>query len=198
MIWLKRNQVGHFRMSLISYPTLSAEIRWIKPNALDHEKLRLWDAPKPSNISENNSTTCQLRVFFTYTLSLPYVSRQARTLGGNSGTMATKYFCASPNFVVTRKISFKHIIKTKIFPPETDFASKTLKPNFGPGFRTTWNSCVHTRRQLKTQSFSWRSRNPTWVMKNISFDASQFVHNCSDQLDQWFQFCEMERKCYMV
>jgi len=33
------------------------------------------------------------------------------------GAINPNIFCVSPNFVVLRKICFKHMIKTKIFPP---------------------------------------------------------------------------------
>jgi len=36
---------------------------------------------------------------------------------GHSGEVTPKSFCATPNFVVIRKIYFKHMMKTKIFPP---------------------------------------------------------------------------------
>ena len=45
-------------------------------------------------------------------------------------------FCASPNFVALRKICFKHVIKTKIIPPENVFSPQTLKPGYGPDSAT--------------------------------------------------------------
>jgi len=37
--------------------------------------------------------------------------------GEHSGTAASNLSCSSPNFVVLRKICFKHMIKIKIFLP---------------------------------------------------------------------------------
>ena len=42
---------------------------------------------------------------------------QARGHGGHLGAVLPKYFLCPPNFVVPRKICFKHIIKTKILHP---------------------------------------------------------------------------------
>ena len=36
------------------------------------------------------------------------------------------------NFVVSRKIYFNHMIKTKLFPPKMYFAPQTPKPGYGP------------------------------------------------------------------
>jgi len=42
-------------------------------------------------------------------------SAQARSHGGIRGELPPNLFCVAPNFVVLRKICFKHMIKTKIF-----------------------------------------------------------------------------------
>jgi len=47
---------------------------------------------------------------------------QARRYGGHSGTVSPKSFLCPPNFVVLRKICFKHTIKTKISPLKVYFA----------------------------------------------------------------------------
>ena len=47
-----------------------------------------------------------------------------------------KSFLFTPNFVVLRKISFKRMIKIKIFPPKMYFAPQTLKPVYGLGSGT--------------------------------------------------------------
>ena len=43
-------------------------------------------------------------------------SAQDRRHRGHSGQLPQNLFCASPNYVVLRKICFKHTIKIKIFP----------------------------------------------------------------------------------
>jgi len=44
-------------------------------------------------------------------------SAQVRKHGGHSGAVTPKSFLCLANFVVVRKIGFKPMIKTKIFPP---------------------------------------------------------------------------------
>ena len=44
-------------------------------------------------------------------------SAQARRHEGHSGAVTSKSCLCPPNFVVLRKMRFKHMIKTKIFPP---------------------------------------------------------------------------------
>jgi len=44
-------------------------------------------------------------------------SAQARRHGGQSGAIAIKSFLCPATFVVLRKISFKNMIKIKIFSP---------------------------------------------------------------------------------
>jgi len=44
-------------------------------------------------------------------------SVQVRRHGGHSETITPKYFLCPPNFVVLRKVCFKHMIKIKIFSP---------------------------------------------------------------------------------
>jgi len=46
--------------------------------------------------------------------------RPADTVG-HSGAVTPKPFLYPPNFVVLRKICFKHMIKTKIIPPKIVF-----------------------------------------------------------------------------
>jgi len=60
-------------------------------------------------------------------------SVQARRHGGIRGQLPPNLFYAPLNFVVLRKICFKHIIKTKIFPPKMYFSPQTLKLGYGPG-----------------------------------------------------------------
>jgi len=59
--------------------------------------------------------------------------RPADTGEGISGQLPPNRFCASPKFVVLRKICFKHMVKTKIFPPKNAFSLLTLKSSHGPG-----------------------------------------------------------------
>jgi len=49
---------------------------------------------------------------------------------GHLGAVTPNIFCASQNFLVLRKICFKHIIKIKIFPP--------LKCILPPQILKTW------------------------------------------------------------
>jgi len=59
-------------------------------------------------------------------------SAQAHRHMGVFGRMLPpNLFCALPNFVVLRKICFKRMIKTKIFPPKMYFVHQTLKRGFG-------------------------------------------------------------------
>ena len=61
------------------------------------------------------------------------LSRPADTVE-NSGAVTPKSFLCPPNFVVFRKMCFKHMIKIKIFPPiKCIFLLQTLKPGYGPG-----------------------------------------------------------------
>jgi len=48
--------------------------------------------------------------------------RPADTVG-HSGTVTPNLFSVPPNFVVLRKICFKHMIKIKIFAPKNSFFS---------------------------------------------------------------------------
>ena len=50
----------------------------------------------------------------------------------HSGAGPPKFFVALPNFVVSRKICLKHIIKTKIFSLKNAFFPQTLKPDYVP------------------------------------------------------------------
>jgi len=59
--------------------------------------------------------------------------RPADTVG-HSGSVTPNLFFALPNFVVLRKICFKHMIKSKIFRLKMYFAPQTLKPGYGPGY----------------------------------------------------------------
>jgi len=43
----------------------------------------------------------------------------------DTGGQCPQIFCALPNFVVLRKICFKHMIKTKLFPPKNILCSKS-------------------------------------------------------------------------
>jgi len=58
--------------------------------------------------------------------------RSADTVG-HSGAVTPKSFLFPPNFVVLRKICFKHMIKMKVFPPKNVFSPQTLKLGYGPG-----------------------------------------------------------------
>ena len=50
------------------------------------------------------------------------------------GRLPLKLILSPPNFVVLRKICFKHMIKTKSPPPKKVFCQpQTLKPGYGPG-----------------------------------------------------------------
>jgi len=60
-------------------------------------------------------------------------SAQARRHGGAFGGNYPQIFIVPPNFVVLRKICFKHMIKTKSFPLKMHFAPQTSKPDCGPG-----------------------------------------------------------------
>ena len=54
-------------------------------------------------------------------------SARARRHGGHSGAVTPISCCALPNFVVLRKICFKHMIKTKIFPLKNVFFPPNLR-----------------------------------------------------------------------
>jgi len=62
---------------------------------------------------------------------------QARSPGGIRGQCLPNFFCDPPNFIVPRKICFKHT-KNKSFTPENGkvwgvFYPQTLQPGNGPG-----------------------------------------------------------------
>jgi len=50
-----------------------------------------------------------------------FSKNQARSNEGAFGGSAPQIFLYPANFVVPRKLYFKHIIKTKIFPPKNVF-----------------------------------------------------------------------------
>jgi len=53
--------------------------------------------------------------------------KQTSSHGGHSGAASLNFLCP-PNFVVTRKICFKHLIRQKSWPPKVYLVShKTLK-----------------------------------------------------------------------
>jgi len=54
-------------------------------------------------------------------------SAQTRRHGGNSGAVIPKSVVWPQNFVVLRKICFKHMIKSKIFSPKNVFYPPNLK-----------------------------------------------------------------------
>ena len=59
--------------------------------------------------------------------------RPADTVG-HSGAVTQKSFLCTPNFVVLRKICFKHMINIRIFPPQKCILPiQTLKPGYKPG-----------------------------------------------------------------
>jgi len=57
--------------------------------------------------------------------------------GGIWRQLLPNLFCASPNFVVLRKVCFKHIIITKIFPLKVYVTTQTLKLGYGSGSAKT-------------------------------------------------------------
>jgi len=50
---------------------------------------------------------------------------------GHSGEVPPNLFCATPNFVLLRKLCFKHTIITKICPTEMYLPPQNLKPGYG-------------------------------------------------------------------
>ena len=81
---------------------------------------------------------------------------QAMSLGGKGSIrrQCPPSLLYPPNLVMPRKISFKHIIKTKVFPLKMYFAPEHLKPDYGPAL-------VQPIRNLKcrfrTDSFQGRN-----------------------------------------
>ena len=53
--------------------------------------------------------------------------------GGIRGKFPQNFFVPPANFIVLRNINFKHMMKTKTFPPLMYFAPQILKPNYGSG-----------------------------------------------------------------
>jgi len=71
------------------------------------------------------------------------------------GLCSTTIFCFSQNFIVHRKFSFKHIIKTKIFPP---------KHVFPPLHPKTWLRACPEETKLKT----WLFRIPSNLSAHVT------------------------------
>jgi len=64
-------------------------------------------------------------------VSKTFMLHQAPSHGKHSGAVPPKIFVL-PNFIVSRKISFKHLIKTKSFSLKNASFPQTLKPGYRP------------------------------------------------------------------
>jgi len=55
-------------------------------------------------------------------------------MGGIRGQCPPNFFCASPDFLVPRKICFKNLIKQNRSPLKCILPLQTSKPGYGPGY----------------------------------------------------------------
>ena len=73
-------------------------------------------------------------IYFTLVRVNATFVRRTRAVATGRGIRGQnpQVFVPLPNFVVSRKICLKHIVKTKILSPKNVFSPKTLKPDYVP------------------------------------------------------------------
>jgi len=85
--------------------------------------------------------------------------QQTRGHGGHSGAAPLQIFLFPPNFVVHRKIRFKHITKKNLAPLKMYFAPQNLQPGYGPEYQQQVEHVTASERDWPSSDGSERFSN---------------------------------------
>jgi len=108
----------------------------------------------PSWLRASSQPFCTRDREYSMTVVILQQKEPSQVQTGNFISAVEKIFVVPPNVVVSRKICFEDIIKTKSCPPKNVFPPQTLKPGYGPEPSDTAAACLCPLR------LAWKFRGP--------------------------------------